>query len=88
MRSWLSDVREHADPNLTCILVANKIDICDGSSPTKYRAVSSEEASQWAKEEEMDYVEASAKTGTNVDEAFTRAVSDTLCFGLRCACLM
>ena len=24
---WLKDVREHADPNLTCILVANKIDL-------------------------------------------------------------
>lgn len=27
---WLSDVREHADPNLTCILVANKVDLCPG----------------------------------------------------------
>lgn len=24
---WLKDVREHADPNLTCILVANKVDL-------------------------------------------------------------
>jgi Ras-related protein Rab-2A len=24
---WLKDVREHADPNLTCILVANKLDL-------------------------------------------------------------
>jgi len=73
MRSWLSDVREHADPHLTCILIANKIDLCSGPSPSKPRVVSSEEAAQWAKEEEMDYLEASAKTGTNVDEAFTRA---------------
>lgn len=31
---WLSDVREHADPNLTCILVGNKVDLCepDGES--------------------------------------------------------
>ncbi|TFY62368.1 hypothetical protein EVJ58_g3916 [Rhodofomes roseus] len=27
-RSWLADVREHADPHLTCILVGNKIDLC------------------------------------------------------------
>ncbi|KAG8890584.1 hypothetical protein FRB98_007138 [Tulasnella sp. 332] len=73
MRSWLSDVREHADPHLTCILVANKIDLCSGPSPSKPRVVSTEEAAQWAKEEEMDYLEASAKTGVNVDEAFTRA---------------
>jgi Ras-related protein Rab-2A len=24
---WLKDVRDHADPNLTCILVANKVDL-------------------------------------------------------------
>lgn len=29
-KSWLADVREHADPNLTCILVGNKIDLCEG----------------------------------------------------------
>lgn len=27
-RSWLQDVREHADPHLTCILVGNKVDLC------------------------------------------------------------
>jgi len=73
MRSWLSDVREHADPHLTCILIANKLDVCEGPAASKARAVPTEEAAQWAKEEEIDYLEASAKTGVNVDEAFTRA---------------
>ncbi|ETW86324.1 hypothetical protein HETIRDRAFT_122088 [Heterobasidion irregulare TC 32-1] len=27
-RTWLADVRAHADPHLTCILVGNKIDLC------------------------------------------------------------
>jgi Ras-related protein Rab-2A len=31
-RTWLADVREHADPQLSCILVGNKIDLC-GEDP-------------------------------------------------------
>lgn len=31
-RSWLADVREHADPHLTCILVGNKVDLCEDPS--------------------------------------------------------
>ncbi|KAK7693854.1 hypothetical protein QCA50_003427 [Cerrena zonata] len=31
-RTWLADVREHADPNLTCILVGNKVDLCSDPS--------------------------------------------------------
>lgn len=32
-RSWLQDVREHADPHLTCILVGNKVDLCSDEEP-------------------------------------------------------
>ncbi|EKM55099.1 uncharacterized protein PHACADRAFT_255474 [Phanerochaete carnosa HHB-10118-sp] len=32
-RSWLQDVREHADPHLTCILVGNKVDLCLDEGP-------------------------------------------------------
>jgi Ras-related protein Rab-2A len=27
-RTWLADVRQHADPQLSCILVGNKADLC------------------------------------------------------------
>jgi len=87
-RSWLADVREHADPNLTCILVANKVDLCAAedegtdipqsvkSGPR--REVSRAEAEQFAKEEGLLFVEASAKTGENVDLAFEEATRDIL----------
>jgi Ras-related protein Rab-2A len=29
VKSWLADVREHADPHLSCILVGNKVDLCE-----------------------------------------------------------
>ena len=107
-RSWLQDVREHADPHLTCILVGNKVDLCplappptntddpsDGASapePTvngplsreaggtskRKREVSTEEAELWAQEEGLLFVEASAKSGLNVEDAFERATRDIL----------
>lgn len=85
-RTWLSDVREHADPHLSCILVANKIDLCEsadnsGSAPArsgKAREVSAEEGEQWAKEEGLLFVEASAKSGQNVELAFVTASRDIL----------
>jgi Ras-related protein Rab-2A len=103
-RSWLADVRQHADPHLTCILVGNKCDLAEdvsGASPpqstasdpqtgstirkmpqpnnqTVRRQVSTEEAELWAKEEGLLFVEASAKSGQNVQEAFEEACSDIL----------
>ncbi|KAI0929100.1 hypothetical protein AcW1_006137 [Taiwanofungus camphoratus] len=82
-RSWLADVREHADPHLTCILVGNKIDLCteDGAPPgpgKRSREVSTEEAELWAKEESLLFVEASAKSGHNVEAAFEQATRDIL----------
>lgn len=95
VRSWLADVRENADPHVTCILVGNKVDLCKdappsyattgtmSSSPTstasigfgsrRAREVSSEEAELFAKEEGLLFVEASAKSGQNVERAFEDA---------------
>lgn len=84
-RSWLADVREHADPHLTCILVGNKLDLCSDESSDgaaaggkRKREVSVEEAELWAKEENLLFVEASAKSGENVEAAFERATRDIL----------
>jgi len=83
-RSWLADVREHADPHLTCILVGNKVDLVSESSSDggigigRHRAVPTEEAELWAKEEGLLFVEASAKSGQNVELAFEQASRDIL----------
>ncbi|KAI0039105.1 ras-domain-containing protein [Auriscalpium vulgare] len=75
-RSWLADVRTHADPHLTCILVGNKVDLC--ADDAARRQVPTEEAELWAKEEGLLFVEASAKSGVNVDAAFESACRDIL----------
>jgi Ras-related protein Rab-2A len=89
-RSWLADVREHADPHLTCILVGNKVDLVadssgDGGTGTgagpghgRHREVTTDEAEVWAKEEGLLFVEASAKSGQNVQLAFEQASRDIL----------
>jgi Ras-related protein Rab-2A len=117
-RSWLAEVREHADPHVSCILVGNKVDLCEdpttpsaadlsltsSSSPphagsvqigsvrekkknntasravakSKLREVPYAEAEQWAKEEGMLFVEASAKSGLNVEQAFVDASCDIM----------
>jgi len=112
-RSWLAEVREYADPHVSCILVGNKVDLCEdstpsatGTSPTsstppnavssqiksvrekntasrtvvkgKLREVTRAEAEQWANEEGMRFVEASAKSGLNVEQAFVEASCDIL----------
>jgi len=86
-RSWLADVRQYADPNLSCILVGNKVDLCDAAesepsltstSRRKRREVPRETAELWAKEEGMLYIETSAKSGDNVDAAFLKAATDVV----------
>lgn len=78
-RSWLADVRAHADPHLTCILVGNKVDLCaDDSDDRARRQVSTDEAEMWAREEGLLFVEASAKSGVNVEAAFEQACRDIL----------
>ncbi|KAI0314725.1 ras-domain-containing protein, partial [Amylostereum chailletii] len=86
-RTWLSDVRQHADPHLTCILVGNKSDLAppadadaapSSSSSSSLRQVSTEEARLWAQEEGLLFVEASAKSGQGVEAAFEAACRDIL----------
>lgn len=76
-RTWLADVRDHADPHLSCMLVANKIDLCT-SEEMGVRQVTTEEAQRWADEEDLEFLEASAKSGENVDHAFEMVCRDIM----------
>ncbi|KAG9137558.1 hypothetical protein Leryth_018844 [Lithospermum erythrorhizon] len=64
--SWLEDARKTANPNMTIVLVGNKCDLAHR------RAVSTEEGEQFAKEHGLIFMEASARNGQNVEEAFTK----------------
>lgn len=62
LASWLEDARQHANANMTIMLIGNKSDLAHR------RAVSTEEGEQFAKEHGLIFMEASAKTAQNVEE--------------------
>ncbi|ORZ02319.1 hypothetical protein BCR43DRAFT_533414 [Syncephalastrum racemosum] len=72
VRSWLSDVRSLANTELVIILVGNKNDRADE------REVSYLEASRFAQEHEMMFLEASALTGDAVEDMFFKCARSIL----------
>jgi Ras-related protein Rab-14 len=66
LTSWLTDARNLTNPNTVIVLIGNKVDLED------QRDVSYEEAAAFAKENDLIFVETSAKTGQNVEEAFLK----------------
>jgi len=61
---WLEDCRKYSNPNIVIMLIGNKSDL------EEKRAVSKEEGERFAKEHGLYFLETSAKTDSNVDEAF------------------
>eukprot|EP01117_Protostelium_nocturnum_P012002 TRINITY_DN4392_c0_g1_i1.p1 TRINITY_DN4392_c0_g1~~TRINITY_DN4392_c0_g1_i1.p1 ORF type:complete len:216 (+),score=33.15 TRINITY_DN4392_c0_g1_i1:90-737(+) len=61
---WLEDARQHSNSNMTIMLIGNKSDL------EHKRAVSTEEGEQFARENGLIFIETSAKTAANVEEAF------------------
>ncbi|RLN97069.1 hypothetical protein BBJ28_00013633 [Nothophytophthora sp. Chile5] len=62
---WLDQLLNVAEPGLHATLVGNKCDLSEDA-----RAVTTDEARQFAAAHHMAYIETSAKTGLNVQEAF------------------
>eukprot|EP01106_Pelomyxa_sp_JSP_P006422 TRINITY_DN2033_c1_g1_i1.p1 TRINITY_DN2033_c1_g1~~TRINITY_DN2033_c1_g1_i1.p1 ORF type:complete len:221 (-),score=62.39 TRINITY_DN2033_c1_g1_i1:174-809(-) len=62
--TWLEDCRRFSAQNIVIMLIGNKCDL-DAS-----RAVSRDEGERFAKENGLVFLETSAKTAVNVDEAF------------------
>ena len=61
---WKEETFENAGRKIPLVVVANKIDLVDS------RAVSKEDGEYYAKENGFIYVESSALTGENVEEAY------------------
>ena len=64
LTSWLEDARQHSNSNMTIMLIGNKSDL------EHRRAVTYAEGEQFARENGLIFLETSAKTAHNVEEAF------------------
>jgi len=63
---WLSDAKNHGSSDMTVMLVGNKCDL------EHLRQVSTEEGAKFAQENSLLFIETSAKTSKNVEDAFTK----------------
>ena len=70
LTTWLQDARENGNIDMIITLVANKVDL------DSRRVVSTEEGQKFAKDNGLLFVEASAKTSTNVEEAFCQTAQN------------
>lgn len=61
---WLDEAKQNSNPELVIMLIGNKKDL------EHKRAVSVQEGEAFASNHDLLYMEASAKTGENVEEAF------------------
>ncbi|KAJ3431281.1 rab2a [Anaeramoeba flamelloides] len=68
LETWLNDAKNYTDPNVVKFLIGNKIDINE-------RQVSYEEGQDFAKENNLQFIETSAKSGENVEDAFIRSAN-------------
>lgn len=50
-RTWLKDVREHAEEDACIVLVGNRADLIEGEDGEARRKVKKEEAEKWADEQ-------------------------------------
>jgi small GTP-binding protein len=86
-KAWVKELQRQANPNIVIALVGNKLDLVEGDEPAPPaededaeedapaaegpRQVPTAEAEAYAKECGLLFFEASAKTGTNVQDVFT-----------------
>ena len=70
LTTWLEDARQHSNSQMTIMLIGNKSDL------ESRRQVSKEEGENFAREHNLFYLETSAKTAANVEEAFVSTAKD------------
>mmetsp|Transcript_30826 Transcript_30826/g.54089 ORF Transcript_30826/g.54089 Transcript_30826/m.54089 type:complete len:216 (+) Transcript_30826:96-743(+) len=68
---WLRELRDHASGDIVLHLIGNKIDLTED---TNAREVTIDEGMEFARERNLPFIETSAKTNKNVEEAFIRVV--------------
>ena len=65
---WVKDVKEQTDEKTKFLLVGNKCDLVEKRQVTK------EDAENYAKANKMEFIEISAKAGTNIEKMFNSSL--------------
>jgi len=68
VKRWLTEIDKYARENVNKLLVGNKADIADTDGGV--RQVATDEGKQFAEQNDIPFLETSAKLGTFVDTAF------------------
>ena len=74
IEKWISEVKEHAEPDIVLMLVGNKLDICQRDP--QERQVSTGRAEEFARMHNLLFIETSAFTDTNVRDSFEQLVQE------------
>ncbi|KAI5542437.1 GTPase protein [Trichomonas vaginalis G3] len=72
IEEWYQDVRKLCNPNARIVLVGTKCDL------VKEKKVADSEAKQFAQVHDIEYMETSSKTNTNVQDLFYTMTQDVL----------
>lgn len=70
LTTWLEDARQHSNSNMVIMLIGNKSDL------DSRREVRREEGEAFAREHGLVFMETSAKTAANVEEAFINTAKE------------
>ncbi|PAA72367.1 hypothetical protein BOX15_Mlig016792g2 [Macrostomum lignano] len=70
IRTWIGNINQHANPDVEKMLLANKCDMNDR------RMIAKEMGERLANEHQLRFMETSAKSGINVEEAFLAMARD------------
>lgn len=70
LTTWLEDARQHSNSNMVIMLIGNKSDL------DARREVRREEGEAFAREHGLVFMETSAKTAANVEEAFINTAKE------------